>query len=86
MNSKNLLGRVVALALMIGAVCGVRAISRGSYGCALGAGSCCMHEMREEGERDADAKAAPAKADADADKDEAKIQAKAPVSPPKPAE
>ena len=43
-NDRNLLGRIAALALILGVAYGVHAISSGSFGCALGGGSCCGME------------------------------------------
>ncbi|MFI5346812.1 MAG: hypothetical protein ACHQ51_10600 [Elusimicrobiota bacterium] len=60
----NLMGRITALALILGVAYGVHAISRGGLGCPLGNGSCCMMEAPHD---EAAEKAAPAKFDADAD-------------------
>jgi hypothetical protein len=76
----NIFGRIMALALIVGAVYGANAIARGKFGCGVGAGSCCMMAVPA-----GDGKAEPAKFDPDngAGEDEAKIEAKAPVAPPK---
>ncbi|MDE2142739.1 MAG: hypothetical protein KGJ84_10040, partial [Elusimicrobia bacterium] len=58
----NLLGRVIALALILGAVYGVREISRGGLGCSLGEGGSCTFVMPHEDSSPA-VKAAPAKSD-----------------------
>jgi len=83
----NLLGRVTALALILGAVYGVHAISRGGLGCPLAHSSCCMMPA-SHGEAAADEKAEPAgtveKAEP-ADED-AKLRNKEPVVPPAPAD
>jgi hypothetical protein len=84
MNNDNIFGRVMALALIVGAVYGANAISRGKFGCGDGPGRCCTMTLPEI-PASGDAKAQPAKFDADngASEDEAKIEAKAPVAPPK---
>jgi hypothetical protein len=80
----NLLGRVVALALIIGAVYGARAIARGQFDCGSGSGALCV--MAIPPAPAVDAKAAPAgKFDADngaAEDEDAKLEKKAPVAPP----
>ena len=90
-NDGGFLGRLIALALILGAAYGVHSISRGGMGCPLGDGSCCAVEGHDGAHDEAhehehgDAKAAPAKLDADAaaDSDEdAKLEKKAPVVPP----
>lgn len=42
MKDGNMLGRVVALALLIGVGYGVRSIANGGMGCPLSGGGCCM--------------------------------------------
>ena len=91
MKTGNLFGRMLALALIIGVVYGAREIARGRFDCTTGGGGCCM--IGEHGEADHDhdraagAKAEPAANSAvDSDEDDAKIEAKAPVVPPKAAE
>jgi hypothetical protein len=83
MKSGNLFGRFLALALIVGAVYGVRAIVRGDFGCA---GGCCMMGMHHETaghdqDHEADAKAGAGAVDADGDED-AKLEAKAPIAAP----
>ncbi len=87
MNDKNLFGRILALALILGTVYGVRTILRTDYGCESG---CCLMGEHHDGDLhdgdhddDHDAKAGPAKFDADGapDEDDAKLEAKAPVVP-----
>jgi hypothetical protein len=88
-DDKNFLGRVLALALILGTAYGVRAIARGRFDCAMGGGSSCTMGIPAEAPAPAvDEKAAPVeKADADSGEDEdAKLQKKAPVEPPAPAE
>lgn len=60
-NDRNMLGRVLALALILGAVYGVRAISRGGLGCPLGMNSsCCAMGHHDEKSEAQDDKAEPA--------------------------
>ncbi len=85
-NDKNYLGRVLALALILGAVYGARSIARGRFDCAVGNGTSCEMGIPAPAPAPAvDAKAAPAEkfdADNDAGEDEdAKLQKKAPVVP-----
>lgn len=77
----NLLGRITALALILGTVYGVHAIARGGFACPLGKGSCCVMAIPHDEAPAAEA-AAPAKLDAVGADDEAKLQKKAPVVPP----
>jgi hypothetical protein len=86
-NDKNILGRVVALVLILGAAYGARSIARGRFDCAAGSGSSCeMGIPAAAPAPDVDAKAAPAEkfdANNDAGEDEdAKLEKKAPVVPP----
>jgi len=90
-NDGGLMGRLTALALILGVAYGVHSISRGGLGCPLGDGSCCSlavpHDEAHEHEHEhaAAEKASPAKFDADsaADLDEdAKLEKKAPVALP----
>lgn len=83
----NLLGRVTALALILGAVYGVHAISRGGLGCPVSQSSCCMMPMTH-GEAAADEKAVPAGKVEKAEPvdEDAKLRNKAPVVPPAPAD
>jgi hypothetical protein len=62
----SLLGRVVALALILGVAYGVHSISRGGLGCPLGTGSCCATAIPHD-EAPAAEKAVPAKLGADGD-------------------
>jgi hypothetical protein len=83
-NDGGMLGRALALALILGAVYGVHAISRGGMGCPLGEGaSCCAmgHHHDEAAEGDEHRAAAKGHVADEADED-AKIEAKAPVTPP----
>ena len=82
-NDGGVLGRLTALALILGVAYGVHSISRGGLGCPLGHGSCCAMAIPHEEAADAE-KSAPAKFDADrADEaDDAKLESKAPVAPP----
>ncbi|HEX4049092.1 MAG TPA: hypothetical protein VH309_14700 [Elusimicrobiota bacterium] len=60
-DDKNVLGRVLALALMLAAAYGVREIARGGFTCPFGAGSsCAMGIPAAAPARAAEAKAAPA--------------------------
>jgi hypothetical protein len=88
-DDKNILGRVLALALILGTVYGVYAIAHGRFDCALGGGSACVMGIPAAPLAPAvDAKAAPVeklKANGDAgDDDEAKLEKKAPAVPPEP--
>jgi hypothetical protein len=57
----NVLGRVIAVFLLVGAVVGARSIARGSFTCGMGGGgSCCMMEMSGSPAPAAAAPAAPA--------------------------
>lgn len=84
----NLLGRFTALVLILGAVYGVHAISRGGLGCPAAHSSCCAMSMTrgEASEADEASPAKPAAAGAVEADDEAKLLKKAPVVPPAPAE
>ncbi|MFI5362321.1 MAG: hypothetical protein ACHQ49_10160 [Elusimicrobiota bacterium] len=85
-DDKNIFGRVLALALLIGAAYGVRSIAHGSFSCPLGDGSCCGMKHSEASSSAAE-EAPPAKAGAereDSEDEEAKLEAKAPVVPPAP--
>jgi hypothetical protein len=85
---KNLLGRLFALVLILGAAYGVHAIAHGGFSCPLGneGHSCVMAIPAAVGTPAVDAKAAPVeKADADdgaAEDEDAKLEKKAPVVPP----
>lgn len=50
MNGKNggLLGRITALALILGVAYGVRSIARGGMGCPMSGSSCCMPGARHD--------------------------------------
>ena len=83
----NLLGRVIALALMIGAAYGAHSIAYGRFDCGTGSGTRCEMGIPASAQAPAvDAQAAPvekADADGDAGEDEdAKLEKKAPVEPP----
>lgn len=41
-NQGGLMGRITALALILGVAFGVRAIANGGMGCPLGNGACCL--------------------------------------------
>jgi hypothetical protein len=87
-NDGNMLGRVAALALIVGVAYGAHAISRGLFDCGMGTGGCCLtgehHDADHDDDHEAGAKDAPAKMDADsgAVDEDAKLEAKAPVVPP----
>ena len=66
-NDGNILGRLTALALIIGAVYGVHMISLGGLGCPLGDGSCCAGEHSHSEDAHALAPAAGVKAAPDKD-------------------
>jgi hypothetical protein len=59
-ENRNLLGRAVALALIVGAVYGVRAINNGGLGCPLGDHSCCAMAIPQAESDDAAKPVAPA--------------------------
>ena len=86
----NLLGKVIALALILGAVYGARSIAHGGFSCPLGDGSRCLMAIPATNPApavDANApveKAAPVEKDSDGDEDA--IEKKAPVAPPAPVE
>jgi hypothetical protein len=87
MNDKNLLGRAIALVLLLGAAYGVRAIARGRFDCAIGdAASCVMGVPAAAPAPVVDEKAAPVEktgADVEPGEDEdSKLEKKAPVVPP----
>jgi hypothetical protein len=44
-NGGGVLGRIIALTLIVGAAFGARAISRGTFACGSGAGGCCLMEI-----------------------------------------
>lgn len=69
-DNKNLLGKVIALALILGAVYGARSIARGGFSCPLGDGSHCIMAIPA---------ATPAPAV------DATLEKKAPIVPPAPA-
>jgi hypothetical protein len=71
-NDGRFLGRLIALALILGAAYGAHAISRGGLGCPLGDGSCCRMSVPHDESREA-------VSDSD---DDAKLEQKAPVTPP----
>ena len=86
-DDKNILGRVIALALIVGAAYGARAIARGRFDCAAGVGTRCEMGIPPQAPAPAvDAKAAPVEkfdANNDSGEDEdAKLEKKAPVVPP----
>lgn len=59
-DDKNLLGRVIALGLILGAAYGARAIARGGFGCPLGDGVRCVMAIPADAPVPAvDAKQAP---------------------------
>ena len=85
----NMLGKVIALALILGAVYSARSIAHGGFSCPLGDGSRCLMSIPATSPApaiDANApaeKAAPVEKDSDGDEDA--IEKKAPVAPPAPA-
>lgn len=87
----NLLGKAIALALIIGAVYGARSIARGGFSCPLGDGSRCIMAIPATNPAPAvDMKeAAPAEAapvEKESEDEDATLEKKAPVVPPAPAE
>jgi hypothetical protein len=83
----NLLGRITALALILGAAFGVHAIARGGFSCPLGRGSCCLMAVPQDASvaKPAEApveKPAAAALNAPGADDEATLSKKAPVVPP----
>jgi hypothetical protein len=87
-DDKNFLGRVIALALILGTAYGVRAIAHGRFECSLGgASSCTMGLPPMKGVPPVDTKAAapvekPGADDAAGEDEDATLQKKAPVEPP----
>jgi hypothetical protein len=86
-GEKNLLGRVLALALLLGAAYGLRSIARGGLSCPLGYGSSCVMDIPAAALPPAvDAIAPPVEkldpAAAAGEDEDAKLEAKAPVAPP----
>ena len=86
-DDKNLLGRVLALALILGAAYGVHAIAHGGFACSPGAGARCVMGIPAAAPAPVvDEKAAPIeKAGADAEPgvdEDSKLEEKAPVVPP----
>jgi hypothetical protein len=86
-DDRNILGRIIALALMVGATYGVYSIAHGRFDCSVGSGSSCVMGIPPETLPPAvEAKAAPGEkipAEGDAGEDEdAKLEKKAPVVPP----
>lgn len=88
-DNKNLLGKVIALALILGAAYGARSIARGGFSCPLGDGSHCVMAIPAATPAPAvDATEAPAEKAAPVEKDEdedATLEKKAPIVPPAPA-
>ena len=68
-KDKNRLGRTIAFLLIVGAVYGVRSISRGGLGCPLADRSCCGMDHHDAA-HDEDAKPDMAKPDDAADVDD----------------
>jgi hypothetical protein len=83
-DDKNLLGRVIALGLMLGAAYGAYSVAHGRFDCSVGSGSACVMGIPAAAFAPAvDAKAAPVEKDETGGEDEdAKLQKKAPVVPP----
>ena len=84
MNDRNILGRVLALALLAGAAYAVRSIAHGGMACPLGTGSsCAMAIPAALPAPTVDPNAAPVEKDGVNGEDEdAKLEKKAPVVPP----
>jgi hypothetical protein len=88
----NLLGKAIALALILGAAYGARSIARGGFSCPLGDGSRCVMAIPaaapvpavDAKEAAPSVKAAPVEKESDGDEDAA-LEKKAPVVPPAPA-
>jgi len=89
-DDKNLLGKVIALALILGAAYAAHGIAHGGFSCPLGDGSRCLMAIPAENPAPAvDSKEAPAEKSAPVEKEEdedATLEKKAPVVPPAPAE
>lgn len=83
----NLLGKAIALALILGAVYGARSIARGGFSCPLGDGNRCIMAIPAANPAPAvDAKEAPVeKAPVETEDEDATLEKKAPVVPPAPA-
>lgn len=83
----NLLGKAIALALILGAAYGARSIARGGFSCPLGDGSRCVMAIPAAAPAPAvDMKEVPEKAPVETEDDDATLEKKAPVVPPAPAE
>ena len=84
MNDRNILGRVLALVLLAGAVYVVRSIAHGGMTCPLGSGSSCVMAIPAAFPAPAvDVNAAPVeKGDVNGEDEDAKLEKKAPVVPP----
>lgn len=89
-DDKNLLGRVIALALILGAAYGASAIAHGGFSCPFGeAGRCVMSIPAAAPAPAVDTKEAPVEAapvEKDSEDEDATLEKKAPVVPPAPAE
>lgn len=85
----NLLGKAIALALILGAVYGARSIARGGFSCGLGDGSHCVMAIPAATPAPAvDAKEAPvenAPVEKESEDEDATLEKKAPIVPPAPA-
>ncbi|HXS99439.1 MAG TPA: hypothetical protein VN915_02090 [Elusimicrobiota bacterium] len=88
-DDKNLLGKLIALALVIGAAYGAHAIAHGGFSCSAGDGSRCLMAIPAATPAPAvDSKEAPvekAPVEKDSEDDDATLEKKAPVEPPAPA-
>ena len=87
-DDKNLLGRVIALALILGAAYGAQAIARGGFSCPLGGIRCGMSIPAANPAPAVDLEAAPVEPAAPVEKEkpgedeDATLEKKAPVLPP----
>ena len=84
-DEKNILGRVIALALLLGAAYGVHSIAHGGFACPMGGGSSCVMAIPAALPSPAvDAGAAPIEKleGVNGEDEDAKLEKKAPVIPP----
>jgi hypothetical protein len=86
-DDKNMLGRIIALALLAGAAYGVHSIAHGGFACPVGGGSSCVMAIPAAFPAPpVDVNVAPVEkaepVDANGDDEDAKLEKKAPVVPP----
>ena len=89
-DDKNMLGRIIALGLLLGAAYGVHSIAHGGFTCPSGNGSSCVMAIPAAFPAPpVDVNAAPVEklepVDANGEDEDAKLEKKAPVVPPAPA-